>query len=58
MGYQSVLTLTQTDGTGVEELQMLTLVTSGGKGRAHPWPKGDLLQKKGKCIEHHSRCLG
>lgn len=56
MGYQSALTLTHTDGTGVE-LQMLTTVTSGGKGRVHPWPKGELLQKKGRCIEHYSRCL-
>lgn len=36
MGYQSVLTLTHTDGTGVKKLQMMTVVTSGGKDGAHP----------------------
>lgn len=31
---------------------------SGSKSKVHPWPKGDLLLKKGKRIEHYGRCLG
>lgn len=48
MDYQSALTPTQIEGSQVKELQMVTIVTLGGQGRALAGLKGELLPKEGQ----------